>query len=156
MLAMISDHRDERFRAYAESHIRINHPTLGELRIEPDAPGRTKGQFPEALDVTIHVVTSHNPGHHLTDVENGHRHEKLARWLHARPQLTVWSAVGGDASWKHTEASFAIVGLSDAEARALGREFDQEAVFAWRITSLDVLPCATDEVLANGWRLRRT
>ena len=150
----ISSRRDERFRAYAASHIRIAHPTAGELRIAPDASGRVDGVFPEHRSVTIHVVTAHNPGRHLPDDENTGRHEQLGAWLAARPLLAVWPAAGGDAVWKHTEASFAIVGLSDTEARALGREFDQEAVFAWRAGSLDVLACDSDESVSSGWSVR--
>ena len=149
----ISSRRDERFQAYSSSHIRVEHPTWGALWVAPDASGRVEGEFPEDATVTVHVVTSHNPGHRLDDDENARRHERLAAWLQGRPDLRVWPATGGDELWKHTEASFAIIGLSDAEARALGREFEQEAVFAWRAECLEVLACDTDDSASSGWRL---
>ncbi|HEX5018967.1 MAG TPA: DUF3293 domain-containing protein [Actinomycetes bacterium] len=153
---MISDDPTERFRAYVESHLRIEHPTLGELYLEPDASGRVRGDFPFDPSLTIHVITAHNPGRKLSNADNATRHAKLRAQLAATPDLTVWRAAGGDPAWTHSEESFAVVGLSDAEARALGTEFEQEAVFAWRATSLDVLACVTGDSLRSGWRLRRT
>jgi hypothetical protein len=151
---VISDDPAQRFRAYAASHIRIDHPTLGQLQVEPDAEGDTHGAFPLDDAVTVHVVTAHNPGKHLTDAKNLERHERLAVWLAHRPELICWPAAGGDAQWHHTEVSVAITGLSDDDAKALGREFDQEAVFAWRSMSLDVLACDSAVVVSSGWRLR--
>ena len=74
----------------------------------------------------------------------------------AKPDLTVWPATGGAIDESHTEESFAIVGLSDDEARALGREFEQEAVFAWRESEYVVLACDDDEVMRRGWQVGPT
>lgn len=148
---MISDDADERFRAYAQSQIRIEHPTAGLVVLRPQAAGTVRGAFPAAPDATIHVVTAHNPGRQLSDEENADRHAHLSRWLTERPDLTVWPAEGGDAEWAHREPSFAIVGLTGVEACALGREFEQEAVFAWCSHELLVLDCRSGESLSVGW-----
>ncbi|MEU9480173.1 DUF3293 domain-containing protein [Streptomyces sp. NPDC048191] len=44
------------------------------------------------------------------------------------------SAAGGDACGTHREESVAVIGLSDAAARELGRLFGQDAIFAWTQT----------------------
>jgi hypothetical protein len=148
---VISDDADERFRAYTQSQIRIEHPTRGLVVVRPEPAGTARGAFPVPPDVTIHVVTAHNPGRQLSDEDNTDRHRQLSQWLTERPDLSVWPAEGGNAAGTHREASFAIVGLTDAEACALGREFDQEAVFAWRIQELLVLDCHGGRSSSVGW-----
>ena len=99
------------------------------------------------------MVTAHNPGRQLSDGENAERHDRLSRWLQERPYLSSWPAEGGDASWSHREESVAVVGITDADACALGRMFDQEAVFAWRPTELVVLSCQGGGSVSLGWSL---
>jgi hypothetical protein len=151
MRPVISDDPAERHRAYAASHVRIWHPSIGELVIEPRPDGAVVGEFPEASEVTVHVVTAQNPGRLLSDDSNAARQERLEARLRPQRFLEVWRAEGGDQQWVHREASFAIVGLTDDEARSLGREFEQEAVFAWRSDELVVLSCDTGESVSLGW-----
>lgn len=148
---VISGDRDERFRAYAESRLRFEHPALGVVEVRPDRQGHVAGRFPLPSEVTVHVVTSHNPGRQLTDQENDERHERLTAWVDERPELSAWPAAGGNSDWSHTETSIAIAGLSDDQACALGREFGQEAVFAWRESELVVLSCTDGVRVASGW-----
>ena len=151
----ISDDRAERFQAYAESQIWIDHRTLGVLQVRPEAPGTVVGEFPDPTGRTIHVVTAHNPGRELSDADNAERHARLSQWLQRRPGLTAWQAEGGDARRSHCEESFAVVGMTDVDASALGRSFDQEAVFAWRPTELVVLSCQGSGAVVLGWSITR-
>ncbi|MEV5332734.1 DUF3293 domain-containing protein [Streptomyces werraensis] len=59
--------------------------------------------------------------------------------------------VGGDVSGTHQEESVAVAGLSDAAARALGRRFGQDALFAWTPDASRVLACDNGAVAASGW-----
>ncbi|MGW3635251.1 DUF3293 domain-containing protein [Streptomyces sp. NPDC005122] len=102
---------------------------------------------------TIHIVTAFNPhGRHTTARANLRAQHELLHdiGLHG---LQWWPAVGGDPVCTHAEISAAVVGMDDAQARALGRRFGQDAVFAWTPASWRLLSCADaahDTVLA-GW-----
>lgn len=149
----ISSDRSERFAAYAESEIRIEHPVAGSLHLRPLRDGTTVGAFPEPTGSKIHVITAHNPGRNLSDAENATRHRELQRRVAELCGVQSWPAVGGDVEWTHTEESVAVVGLTDEQAIALGRELEQEAVFAWTPQHLAVLPCDGAAAIAVGWSL---
>ena len=151
---MISDDPAQRWYAYTAAHIRIWHPS-GALHVEPRPDGSVTGAFPDTGGATVHLLTADNPGHEVPEEQNARGHARLGRWLAERPDLVVWTAEGGDASWTHRERSFAVVGLTDDEARALGQEFDQEAVFAWRPDALVVLSCDGTTAAVVGWSLSR-
>ncbi|MFJ5213820.1 DUF3293 domain-containing protein [Streptomyces sp. NPDC088354] len=91
---------------------------------------------------TIHIITACNPAGRATPARAGLRaqHDLLAL-LHAAG-LPWWPAVGGDRAGTHGEISAAVTGLTDARARALGRRFGQDAVFAWSPASWRLLACA--------------
>ncbi|MFG2480253.1 DUF3293 domain-containing protein [Streptomyces fagopyri] len=120
------------------------------------APGPLDGVagLPYPLDRahTIHIVTAFNPYGRRTSARANLRaqHELLHDiGLHG---LRWWPAVGGDPVGTHAEISAAVVGMNDAQARALGRRFGQDAVFAWSPTSWRLLACADaahDTVLAD-------
>jgi hypothetical protein len=102
---------------------------------------------------TIHIVTAFNPGgHNATARANLRAQHALLHSIGLRG-LQWWPAVGGDLSGTHAEISAAVVGMDDAQARALGRRFGQDAVFAWSSASWRLLACADrahDAVIA-GW-----
>jgi hypothetical protein len=152
---VISDDPAERWMAYAEANIRIWHST-GELIIRPELDGSVRGNFPEVLSTTVHVVTAQNPGRQVSEEENLDRHARLGDRLMQMEGVCVRRAVGGDVEWQHSELSYAIVGLTDAEAINLGREFQQEAVFAWRANELVVLSCKGGGSVSLGWSLAAT
>jgi hypothetical protein len=148
---VISHDPDARFRAYTESQFRFEHPSLGRINVRPDASGRCTGEYPLDEGTTVHVITAHNPGRVLPPAQNDERHARLGKWVAGCPDLTVWPAMGGNPDWSHTEDSFAIVGLTDADACALGREFEQEAIFAWRADELVVAGCDEAASASMGW-----
>lgn len=63
------------------------------------------------------------------------------------------SPAGGDLGWTHTEASFALIGVDEAYAKALGRDFGQDAIFEWTSTELSVLACDGERRSSAGWRM---
>ncbi|MEU9240340.1 DUF3293 domain-containing protein [Streptomyces sp. NPDC048385] len=124
------------------------------VRVTPGAGDGVAG-LPYPLDGAhaIHIVTAFNPrGRHATARANLRAQHEL---LHSIGLLGLpwWPAVGGDPAGTHAEISAAVVGMNDAQARALGRRFGQDAVFAWSPASWRLLACAEaahDTVIA-GW-----
>lgn len=128
----------------------------GLVRVAPAPRGVTLGAFALPHAETVHVVTAHNPrGGHASRRRNARAHRELVGLLRRRG-LPWWPAAGGDAGGRHREDSAAIAGLTDHEARALGRQFDQDAVFAWSPTSWRLLSCfGTEDAPTRGWRATR-
>ncbi|MET7971607.1 DUF3293 domain-containing protein [Streptomyces mirabilis] len=124
------------------------------IRVAPGLPGGVSG-LPYPLDSThtIHIVTAFNPcGRDATAGANLRAQHQLLHSIGLRG-LQWWPAVGGDPVGTHAEISAAVVGMDDAQARALGRRFGQDAVFAWSPASWRLLACADaahDTVIA-GW-----
>jgi hypothetical protein len=146
----ISSRRDERFTAYAASHVWFDHPKAPFV-VEPREPGLTRGAFAGPDGATVYVVTAHNPGRLLPADENRARHAELVAHVEALAGLTVWPTVGGDQTWSHTEEGVALIGLDDDGARELGARFGQEAIFAWDVRSLRLLECRSERTTPLGW-----
>ncbi|MEU5594944.1 DUF3293 domain-containing protein [Streptomyces sp. NPDC020298] len=141
---------------YQQAVVDIELPE-GTVRVAPAPRGVTVGSFPAPDGETIHVVTAHNPRGRLASRPDNDRAHREMLGLLRRRELRWWPAVGGDADSRHTEVSAAIVGLSDHQARALGRQFGQDAVFAWSTTTWRLLSCSgPEEVLTRGWQSSRT
>jgi hypothetical protein len=144
---------DERWQAYAGTIVRITHPQLGSLEVRPTAPGATLGDFPGPAGRTIHIMTAQNPGAPLPEQENRARQAELVAVVGAMADVEAWSALGGDPSWVHSEDSLAIIGLSEAEAVALARRYDQDAIFAWTSDEWILISCRSDQRQSAGWQL---
>jgi len=110
---------------------------------------------------TIHIVTAFNPGGREAGVRANLRAQEELLRIVARRGLRWWPAVGRDPAGAHAEISVAVAGLSDTQARSLGRRFGQDAVFAWSSASWRLLACedAVHDVVVGGWhasdRVRR-
>lgn len=98
-------------------------------------------------------MTAQNPGRALSDEDNADRQLELLAVVKAMPEVDAWPALGGDPTWVHTEESVAVVGLSDEEAVALARRFDQDAIFAWTPGQWWLLSCRSDHREAYGYEL---
>ncbi|MFF1810752.1 DUF3293 domain-containing protein [Streptomyces sp. NPDC058251] len=138
---------------YQRAVVDVAFPAHG-IRVMPDPSGSASG-LPYPLDSahTIHIVTAFNPRGRSTTVRaNLRAQHELLRTLGLRG-LQWWPAVGGDAAGTHAEISAAVVGMDDAQARALGRRFGQDAVFAWSPASWRLLGCAeaTHDTVLTGW-----
>jgi hypothetical protein len=92
-------------------------------------------------DQPVHVITAWNPGDDRPSAEENHRRDQE---LHLRLQgmgLELVRAIGSDPDSDHREEGWAVVGLSDDEARSVGTEFDQVAVFRLASGVQSVLWC---------------
>lgn len=107
------------------------------------------GESSMVRESIVHVITAWNPGderptHEQNNAANRALHDLLTgRGLHPR------RAVGADPDSDHSEESWAVVGLDDHEARAIGASFGQVAVFRIADGMQTVLACTED------WSLSR-
>lgn len=114
---------------WAASHIDIDIDGETVIVVRPgvDAPG---DPLPDAVSPgPIHVVTAWNPrGKPTDDDTNALAQERLVAELSDR-QLRHWPARGHAANESWSEDGFAVGGLSRVGACALGRGYDQLAIF---------------------------
>jgi hypothetical protein len=87
-------------------------------------PGRS-GRPPFAL------VTAYNPGFERPSVAENEHANKALRALLAASNITSLPARGSSDPETHTEPSFALFNIAEAEALNIARRFRQAAVFAW-------------------------
>ena len=141
-----------RWDAYEHAVLRIEAPG-GAIWVRRMSVLRTAGEYPDPDGRTIYVITAHNPGGRLAPgAENAAAQARLAAELERRG-LTWWPAAGGNPSWKHVEASAAVVGIDAADAIALGTQFGQDAIFALSPRYRQILGCAGRRVTSTGWSI---
>ena len=88
---------------------------------------------PECLPADpLAVMTAYNPGvNRPGSLRNEAANQRLEEILRAR-RYRFWPAAGYSPDRSHTEPSYAVEGLSEEDARELGRQFGQAAVFYWK------------------------
>lgn len=150
---MIPADFDERWYAYTVTVVRFDHPERGPHVLSPDPAGNLD-EFLAQPEEVIHVMTAHNPGRQLSASENDARQQQLRNHLTEQSDLQIWTALGADPTWTHSEDSVAIIGLKDDEARDLAASFDQDAIFAWTASSWGLLSCRDDRSWYAGWTLK--
>jgi hypothetical protein len=143
---------ESRLADYPSAEVKIGvEDTTVVVRSAP--AGTTSGEFPFPGVERVHVLTAFNPrSRRLRPHENANRQRALAGRV-ATTGLPSWPAAGGG---RQAQTSIAVAGLTRARARALGAEFEQDAVVEWTPTALSVVPC--DELVAPrefGWRSSR-
>ena len=114
------------------------------------------GRLVDAVDAdvvkhrVVHVITAWNPGDlRPSDQENLAANDALKERLVALGLHPI-RAIGSDPDSSHFEESWAASGLTDAEARTIGADFGQAAVFRLDARSQTVLGCA------GHWEVSRT
>lgn len=124
---------------YLATHITVEHD--GELRslreIDLDA------------GATLHVITAWNPGDERPGV---HANDAADRRLHHRLVelgFVPVRAVGTDPGSDHHEPGWAVEGLTDDQAREIGAEFGQVAVFRVHDGFQTVIGCG------GAWQVSR-
>lgn len=150
MHTTVTSVRSEQWMLYQQAvvDIRFRDRTV---RVTPSPRGMTEGLFPMPIDRTIHVITAVNPYGHVAPADDNDRAQRLLLNEIDQLGLTWWPAAGGTACGTHIEESAAIVGMSDAAAREMGRRFGQDAVFAWTFDAWRLLACTSEETAVHGW-----
>lgn len=129
---------------------------LADLYLKTRVTIEENGHMVDAVDAeamqqgVVHVITAWNPGDlRPTEKANLAANETLRQCL-VELGLHPIRAVGSDPDSPHSEESWAVSGLTDAAARAIGADFGQAAVFRLEARSQTVLECA------GKWKVSRT
>lgn len=113
--------------------------------------GETAVEFRNPSGATVHILTADNPrGQIQSDDANRAAYNALLDALADR-NVEVTPAAGHDVEGTHIEASVAVTGLTDEEAMQLGRQFGQQAIFAWRPDSWDLIRCSDGAIESRDW-----
>lgn len=103
--------------------------------------------IPDLNQKTFHVITAWNPGdERLSKRDNDKANKKLFDLLETM-NLTPIFAVGRDPDSDYFEESWAVNGLTDDEAKKIGADFRQEAIFRISDGTQAVLSCFEDWVV---------
>lgn len=138
------------WESYISAHVRVASPT-GLIEVRPAPASGVSQPFPDRTGRTIHIITAYNPnGRDRSTGVNVKAHGRLLAALDEQG-WEYWDASGGDATWTHVEHGVAIIGISEVEALALGRKFNQEAVFAWSPQTWCVVRCDGTGRSTSGW-----
>jgi hypothetical protein len=120
------------------------------VSVEVDGVVIPVGEIHPFIGSTWHVITGWNPGDaRPSQAENEAANDRLRQMLATRGLQPV-RAIGADPDSDHAEESWAVAGLDDQEARAIGAEFGQVAVFRIADGAQTVLACTED------WSLSRS
>ncbi len=130
---------DDLWRAYAETAVEFVLPDGGHLVVTPADDG--DGDRPPLGP--LHVITAVQPDGDPDSPDSAARGGVLAAELDGLG-LRRLHAVGRSADGRHRESGFAVFGLDDDRARALGVRYGQVAVFAWHDAVWSLLASAAD------------
>lgn len=116
---------DDLINAYNSTSYNVFNPSIS-LRIDQLNP-ELDDLLVKFGEINWAYVTAYNPfSELLTDEENKERHKQLKERIEKYP-FFEGEGVGTDPSWK-PEQSFLILGISEANARELGKNFQQNAI----------------------------
>ena len=119
----------------------------------PKKPG--KNQPPPDWSRPFAILTAHNPGGKIVDLETNTEADKELRRSLSRKSLPKHRVTAVAEDWSHEEKSFAVWGLDHATAAKIGREFRQDAYFWVENGTVHVHSCHTQEKQKVGtWESR--
>ncbi|MEV0948623.1 DUF3293 domain-containing protein [Rhodococcus sp. NPDC049939] len=142
---------DVLWQNYSEAVVDVALPT-GAVRITP-TDDAAYGTMPPAGP--LHIIAACQPGELPGTERERESHRRLTDYLHGRG-LDTFGAIGGSPDGTYQELSVAVSGLSDEQAREIGRRFGQVAVFSWNSSQWKLLACASDRSAVHRWTLERS
>jgi len=140
------------WESYRTAVVDMAPPGHAPFRIVPAGPGVT-GTWPDGLLAPVVVITAWDPDSvRLARDLNQARQGALEAELDARG-TTRFPATGRDLGDDHHEDGFAVSGLTEEEARDLGRRHGQAAIYVWTPEEWQVVSCTADRRHVTGWRV---
>ena len=109
----------------------------------PKKPG--KNQPPPDWSRPFAILTAHNPGGKIVDLETNTEADKELRRSLSRKSLPKHRVTAVAEDWSHEEKSFAVWGLDHATAAKIGHEFLQDAYFWVENGTVHVHSCHKQE-----------
>jgi len=142
----------DRWASYARTVVEILRPGEGDLSVRPAPPGEV-GQWPWASTEPVRILTAWDPGDERP-CEQQNRESQAALESDLRPLATaMWAAVGVDPLSGHREEGVLVLGVTEADALALGARYGQDAIFAWTPAEWAIVACTGGRREASGWSL---
>ncbi|MGD0882510.1 MAG: DUF3293 domain-containing protein [Acidimicrobiales bacterium] len=142
---------EEDWVSYRAAVVDVVPPAGPPFRIVPAAAG-IHGRWSRRWRSPVHVVTAWNPDSVRLDRDaNDARNARLLADLEASG-LAHWPATGRDLAGDHFEEGFAVFGLSEHEAVALGRSHGQAAIYRWTPDAWQVISCTDGRRDTSGWQ----
>ena len=115
----------------------------------------TENQPPRDWSRPFAILTAHNPGGKIVDLETNTEADKELRRSLSRKSLPKHRVTAVAEDWSHEEKSFAVWGLNHKSASEIGREFRQDAYFWVEHGTVHVHSCHTQEKQKVGtWESR--
>jgi len=95
------------------------------------------------------IITASNPYSSGRRIDDGRNHSRLRKTL---SRLGVWKhpVTGASRDWRHREKGYAVDGLDLQEALAMGRDFQQNAIFKVEGDRVCVVDCGDGETREVG------
>ncbi len=142
---------EEDWDSYLAAVVDVAPPGRDPFRIVPAAAG-VHGLWPRRSRSPVHVLTAWNPDSvRLDRDDNDARNAGLLADLVAGG-FDFWPATGRDLAGDHFEVGFAVFGLGERQAVALGRSHHQAAVYGWTPDAWEVISCTDGRRHTSGWR----
>ena len=114
-----------------------------------------KNQPPPDWSRPFAILTAHNPGGKIVDLETNTEADKEHRRSLSRKSLPKHRITAVAEDWSHEEKSFAVWGLNHKSASEIGREFRQDAYFWVENSTVHVHSCHKQEKQKVGtWESR--
>ncbi|MGN6162880.1 MAG: DUF3293 domain-containing protein [Marmoricola sp.] len=131
----MADATFEGWDAYGEAVVDVD---LGEREVTVGREGIVRGEA-WSPDRPAYVITAHNPGRKADAAANDAAQARLLALLHERG-IRWRPAIGRsrDRSWAEPSV---VVEIPEREALEIGARFDQDAIFRWDGTALEVIAC---------------
>ena len=119
------------------------------ISVGPRPDGGIDGSFPLAQSACF--VTAHNPGGPIIDAsENDRRHTAMVDDV-VTHGWKWWPAVGGDPGGSHTENGALLLDATVEDALSLAARFDQDAIYVWSATKLELIAHDRSRSDTVGW-----
>jgi hypothetical protein len=130
------DVADQTWDEFRRTFVRIDTGEGQVLEVHPAGPGE-RGEYLPGEAGPLHIVTACNPqGRQQSEEANFEANRRLLCELAVNDDVLAWPTTGhgtddagAETDW--SEPGVTVAGLSRDEALALGRRYDQAAIFEW-------------------------
>jgi hypothetical protein len=143
---------EDPWASYERTVVEIQRPEGGGFRVR-SALDADEASWPWPDERPVHILTAWDPGPARPGREVNRVRQAALETDLGLLSVRLLAAFGVDAATGRREEGVAVCGLPEVEVLALGKRYDQDAVFAWTPTEWAVVACRGGRRLASGWSL---